>query len=183
MNTQSNVMPTDTNKYTLGEWLTIISAFITVISALTGAGFAAGKKYTEVQNSAQSTELKAEITILQGKLDLAQLKLNDLENSSTTKIKELNEGLVEWKKAYDDLRMIFDQKNGEISVLSKKLNGVDSCSFIQKQILETREEIDNVRSVAMWSEVGSLPEQIQNRITVLEKRLTQYQQELGACAR
>lgn len=154
------------------HWATIISTTFGAFCITTYGGFWTGQKLAEAQALAQTAELKATVGQLQAKLEVIQSNVGRTENA-----------LQQWKAGYEKSQELLTQKSNEVAQLSAEVGRASNCAFVQKQIIETRKEIDSVLSPWVRLYGKEQEEKQQSRVAELEKRLALYQQQLGSCGR
>lgn len=152
------------------QWAPIISTTFAAFSIAVSGGFWAGQTLAEAQALGQNAELKANVGQLQARLEVTQSKIDQAEKI-----------LVQWQEAYGKTQQVLAQKNAELAQLSSEVGRANNCAFIQRQIVETRQDIDHARFTWSSSAGKEYEEKQKSLINDLEQRLARYQQQLGTC--
>jgi chromosome segregation ATPase len=163
------------SNFTPKHWVKFISSVSAVVSILCAGGFWVGKTITE-------SKLAEQITQLHGKLNAAQNKLDIAENN----LMQANKRLGDWAAAYNGIRSSNEESQLTIAGLSKQLNSVNNCSFIQKQILDFQNQLYFLNQRSVRNAFGSstiTEEEAKVRIASVQKIIESYQVQLAHCAK
>jgi phage-related tail protein len=152
--------------------VTIITTTFGAIFVIASGSFWAGQKMAEAQALAQTADLKAKVSQIQAKFEVAQSNAERMEYA-----------LQQSKVGYEKSQELLTQKSNEVAQLSTELGRASNCAFVQKQIIETRKEIDSALNPWVKPDGKDQEEKQQNRVSELEKRLALYQQQLSSCGR